>query len=237
MATGGEKSRRRASLPETLGAWLRLWTPPRDVEVPRVPVRTLVLGGLAAVLLIGVATAIVAPRIDDAKDRTAAADAREREQRREARMRAQIALQRPRTAAAPALRPPAGALAAERIEAREALLGRVEAAITADARRRAAAGELRGRIGATACAPYPAGEGAARDLSARSGAYDCLAHVREIAATETNVGGKLGYPFRAVVDFEAFRFTWCRTSPIPGERVVPDPRYVVELPEACRAPE
>jgi len=35
MATGGEMPR-RASIFEIVGAWLRLWTPPRDVEIPPV---------------------------------------------------------------------------------------------------------------------------------------------------------------------------------------------------------
>jgi hypothetical protein len=236
VAATGEKTKRRASLPETVGAWLRIWTPPRDVVVPPVPVRKLVIGVVATLIVAGAATAIVAPRIDDAKEERATAQAREEAQRAAARRDRQIAEQRPRTARAPDLGPAAGAPPARRIAAREALLGRVETAITADARRRAAAGELRGRIGATECSPYPArATGPERDLTARAGTYDCLVLVREIEATETNVSGKLGYPFRAVVDFEAFRFTWCKTNPIPGERVVPDPRTVVELPRACRA--
>jgi hypothetical protein len=72
-------------------------------------------------------------------------------------------------------------------------------------------------------------------LSARTGVYDCLVAVQEIKATQTNAGGELGYPFRAVVDFGAFSFVWCKTNPIPGERVVPDPRTVVQLPKECRA--
>ena len=56
-----------------------------------------------------------------------------------------------------------------------------------------------------------------------------------IVGTETNVSGQLGYPFRAVVDFKAFSFVWCKTNPVPGERVVPDPRAVVQLPRVCRA--
>jgi hypothetical protein len=36
MATGGEMPR-RASIFEIVGAWLRIWTPPRDVEIPPVP--------------------------------------------------------------------------------------------------------------------------------------------------------------------------------------------------------
>ena len=59
--------------------------------------------------------------------------------------------------------------------------------------------------------------------------------VRAVPSTETNVGGQVGYPFRAVLDFETFSVAWCKTNPVPGERVVPDPRTVLELPKACRA--
>ena len=36
MGTGGE-TKRKASLPATVGAWLKVWTPPRDVEVAPPP--------------------------------------------------------------------------------------------------------------------------------------------------------------------------------------------------------
>ena len=32
-----------------------------------------------------------------------------------------------------------------------------------------------------------------------------------------------GYPFRAVVDFQDFSYTWCKVEPIPGEKLVPEP--------------
>ena len=46
--------------------------------------------------------------------------------------------------------------------------------------------------------------------------------------------GAIGYPFRAVVDWRTFAYTWCKTNPVPAELEVPDPRTVVELPPACR---
>ena len=49
--------------------------------------------------------------------------------------------------------------------------------------------------------------------------------------------GKLGYPFRATIDFERRRWAFCKIAPVPGEQVVPDPRYLVEMPAACRASE
>jgi hypothetical protein len=238
MRAGGEKKVRRASIPERVGAWLRIWTPPRDVEVPPVPVRRLVIGGVALLAVAAAATAIVSPRIDDRKDRAAAAEARERAERRVAERERIRAEQRARRLDAAALRPAPGATHAEQLAARAALLDRAERAIGEDARARAAAGELDGRPGATECDPYPPredGERPEQDLSVSRGAYDCLVLVRAIEETELNVGGKLGYPFRAVLDFETFRIAWCKTNPIPGERVVPDPRYVVELPRACRA--
>jgi hypothetical protein len=237
MAVGGERGTRRASVPETVGAWLGLWTPPRDVVVPAVPVRALLAAGAALVVLAAVAVVVVAPAIDDSKDRAAARDAREAAQRREANRRRTIAEQRPRRLDLASLRPPADAPSARRIAARTTLLERAEAAISADARERAAAGELEGNPRGTECEPYPErdpGDGPERDLRATRGVYDCLVFVRAIASTETNIGGQLGYPFRAVLDFESFSATWCKTNPVPGERVVPDPRTVVELPPACR---
>ena len=226
-------------MPETLGAWLRVWTPPRDVEVPPVPVRGLLIGGAVALVLLAGAAALIMPAIDDSKDRSAAADARETAQRRAESRRRQIAEQRPRTLAASDLRPASGASDTERLAARAALLRRTESAISDDARARADAGELEGRPQGAECEPYPKRSDRAdwpdRDLGAARGVYDCLVFVRAIASTDTNIGGKLGYPFRAVLDFTRFSAAWCKTNPVPGERVVPDPRTVLELPKPCRA--
>ena len=240
MQTGGETTtRRKASLPETIGAWLRIWTPPRDVEVPPVPVRGLLIGGAVALVVLAGAAALIVPAIDDTKERSAAADAREAAQRRAESRRRQIAEQRPRTLEAASLRPATGAPDAQLVSAREALLRRAETAISQDARARARAGELEGRPQGTECEPYPERSDRAdwpdRDLGETRGVYDCIVFVRAIARTDTNIGGQLGYPFRAVLDFERFSVAWCKTNPVPGERVVPDPRTVLELPKACRA--
>ena len=180
---------------------------------------------------------MLVPQIDDTKDRTAAREAREKAARQAARRREVIAQQRVRRARAADLRPSSGSPPAARVSAREALLARAEAAITADARKRGRgrrADRAPRRHGVRAVSQARPRPGAATSASAR-GVYDCLVAVRAIAATEQNIGGTLGYPFRAVVDFDAFSFVWCRTNPVPGERVVPDPRTVIELPKACRA--
>jgi hypothetical protein len=219
-----------------LGAWLRLWTPPRDVVVPAVPVRKLLIGGAVAVVVVAAATAIIAPRISDRRDRQAAEAAREHDQLIEQRRLRAIAEQRPRSFKAADLKPAAGASDAQQVAARVALVDAAANAITADAKRRVKAGEMRGNPSATSCSPYPPRETDPRqDLKAHRGVYNCLTTIRTIAATSTNGAGQLGYPFRAVVDFDAFSFVWCKTNPVPGERVVPDPRTVVELPKVCRA--
>ena len=239
MAIGGEK-KRRASLPATVGSWLKLWTPPRDVEVPPPPSgRTLAIAGALLVLVVAGAAALIVPAIDAGKERNAAAQAREEAQRREANRRETIREQRPRTLDAAALLPASGAAGAEVVAAREALLRRTEAAISRDARARADAGELEGNPQGTQCEPYPKRTDRAdwpdRDPAASRGVYDCLVFVRAVPKTETSIGGQVGYPFRAVLDFERFQVAWCKTNPIPGERVVPDPRTVLDLPKACRA--
>jgi hypothetical protein len=239
MAIGG-KTRRKASLPATVGAWLKLWTPPRDVEVAPPPSgRTLAIAGAILVIVVAGAAALIVPAIDAGKQRSAAAQAREDAARREASRRETIREQRPRTLVAATLLPAAGAADAQVVAAREALLRRAERAISEDARARADAGELEGNPQGTQCEPYPKRSDRAgwpdRDPGAARGVYDCLVFVRAVPKTETSMGGQVGYPFRAVLDFERFEVTWCKTNPVPGERVVPDPRTVLDLPKACRA--
>lgn len=205
-------------MPEIVGAWLRIWTPPRDVEVPPVPWRKL---GIAAVLLAlvcaGAAAAIV-PAIDRGKERRAAQERAQTAAVRAAERRRILREQRPRHASAPALRP-----------SRAALLNRVERDISRDAAARVRAGELKGPTGRTSCVrvtdlpPVP-----------QRGVYDCLTVVRNIVPSGASGAGTIGYPFRAVLDYRTFGFVWCKTNPVPGELVTPDPRTVIQLPRVCR---
>ena len=234
MPVSGEKERQRATALESLGAWLRIWTPPRDVEVRPVPKRALLIGG-AALLAVAIATAaLVAPAIDDAKQQADARDSAAKDARREAAARQAAQSQRPTSVSLAALRPAAGSSADERLAARSALVAEVEERITADAQARAAEGEFRRPSGPTSCEPAPGSPAAETDLGVRRGVFDCDTTIRAIASTETNEGGALTYPFRAVVDFATYRVAWCKTNPVPGEQIVPDPRRVVELPRACR---
>jgi type II secretory pathway pseudopilin PulG len=234
MQTGGQ---RRASLPETVGAWLRIWTPPRDVQVPDVPVRKLLIGTAIAAVVLGVAAAIIVPRIDARKARLAADDARAQAALIKQRRLQAIAEQRPQTLKVAALKPAAGAPESALLAARVALIGRAETAITADARHRAATGELKGNPAGTSCEPYPPDDpGPERDLSERKGAYDCFVAIGDVPGDKNNLSGHVGYPFRAVLDFQSFSIAWCRMNLVPGEKVIPDPAFVTALPRACRLP-
>jgi hypothetical protein len=229
MGTGGE-TRRRASVPEIVGAWLRLWTPPRDVDIPPVPWRGLAIGAVAAAVALAAALAVLVPRIDAGKERRAAEDRAAQAHARAVNRERIVHEQRPRHGADAALRPAAGASATERAAARSALVVEVESAILADSRARARAGEMRPVDGPTSCSPAP-GTAAGGDV----GVFDCFTVTRRIEATAGTVAGTIGYPFRAVVDFRAFSYTWCKTEQFPGEKLIPDPRLVVQLPAACRA--
>lgn len=217
MSRDHERDPHRLSRVETLSAWLGLWKP-RDVEVPRVPKRKLGIALAFLVLVLAVAAAVVVPAIESGKDegeareRRAAAEARE-----EWRERLRVE-QAPHRGSGRPVRDAAS---------RAALLERVRASIAADARRRVAAGELDGAIRRVDCRP------SARPGTGNRRSFDCTAVTRDIPAGPRNVTGALGHPFIVVVDFATGRFTWCKTNPVPGERVVPDPRNVVELPAAC----
>jgi Ni/Co efflux regulator RcnB len=212
---------------EILSAWLGFWKP-RDVEVPPVPKRKLAIGGALLVLVLAAVALVAVPAIDSSKDEAAEREARESAEAR--------AAERRRLEAEQAAHRGAGRPAPDR-RSRLALLERVQASIGADARRRIAAGELDGRVLRVRCRPGARsrvnGRGPEEDLGRSRGSYDCTAVTRDIPAGARNVPGALGHPFVAVVDFATGRYTWCKTNPAPGERVVPDPRDVVALPKEC----
>lgn len=204
---------------EVVGAWLGVWTPPRDARVPPVPWRALGLGFLAALVAGGGAFALIAPRIQDGKDARAAQAERERVARVERRRATLLAEQRAQVGSV-AVR--AGA------DARGAVLRRVERAIGADARER-----FHPRARRATCEPAPGADPAAPQV-----AYDCFSTIRDIvgAGKQTGARGRLAIPFRAVVDFPAGRYAFCKLNPVPGEMGLPDPRERVQLPRACQAP-
>ncbi|HEX8084931.1 MAG TPA: hypothetical protein VF529_11635 [Solirubrobacteraceae bacterium] len=216
----------KASRLEILGAWLHVWTPPRDVRIPPVPWSKVAVGA-GVLVAIGVFTALViAPAIDEAKDE-GAAERQAAEDRRAAARRARIrAEQQPRSGPLP----------------RTAALRAVERRIAADAHDRFGAPEA----APTACelAPGEGREGGERDETGELGAagdggrlvYDCLVPVREIrgAGKQEGARGSLAIPYRAVLDFDERRYAFCKANPRPGEAALAKPEDVVDLPAACR---
>jgi hypothetical protein len=212
---------------ETLGAWLHVWTPPRDVEVPDVPVRKLLIIGAISVVVIVVAAIIAVPKINTSKKNesareTARQDAflAERRKRFEHEQRAQDGAGTPATDAA----------------GRKALIADLKNSVLADAQARVKAKELQGPIRDASCTASADSKigGLPEDTpSKKQGVYDCVAVTDHIAPSATNVAGSVGYPFRGLIHFDTGRYAWCKTNPPPGERVVPDPRLAVTLPKAC----
>jgi hypothetical protein len=214
----------RASRWEILGSWLRIWTPPRDVEIPSPPRRAL---GVAAVLLAAAVVAVltlVAPAIDRSKQRGAAQ--RERAAAAGARARrAQLVFdQRAHHARAPEV----GRMYAAGREAasRAALLAHARASVDRDVRARVAAGELKGPIRAVRCRYRDRDRGVRVHL-------DCLAVIA--AGTHRRVLGYLiGHPFVVGGSLHDGRYAWCKDNPRPGERAI-GRSVTVALPAACSA--
>ena len=199
---------------EVLGAWLGVWTPPRDAEVPPIPWRKLLIG--AAVLLVvgGAAAALIVPRVDEGKDRSAATEQRELDERRAARRERIRREQVPRT----------GSVAAA--DGRGDAVAAVEVAIGADARER-----FHPRARPATCEPAPGVDAAAGRV-----AYDCLSAIRDIVGGgDDTTRGVIAIPFRAVLDFEARRYAFCKVNPPPGEQIIPDPKDLIALPAACKS--
>jgi hypothetical protein len=228
--SGAADNGRRASIPEIVGVWLHVWTAPRDVEIPPVPWRKLALWTTVGVVALGVALAIMIPRINTGKaERTAQAAAQQARAQKANRARV-VKLQQPRTGGFADLKPAAGATTAEVAGARQQLVVSVESAITADAEKRAAAGEISKIQGPTTCT-HTAGT----PTTGTVGVFDCYTVVRKVPKVRTNLSGSIGYPFRAVLDYKHFTYAFCRTEQFPGEQLIPDIRTVVRLPAACRA--
>lgn len=202
------------------------------------PVRRILAWTLAGMLLLGAASIVIVPAIREAKRRGEARDARARAAAEARRRRAIELEQRPRHGHAHRPRDLARLGAGQQLGLRTALLRSSEAAILADARRRVATGAFRNPVRALECRRTPPGSnpkapGAEADLHARVGAYDCIAVTHFIPNGADR--GALGYPFRLIVDYARFDYVWCKSTPVPGEQVIPDPRTVVPLPRECRA--
>jgi hypothetical protein len=200
---------------------------PGLTELPRWLWRRLGRGAriaIAAALVACVAAAAVAmPAILEAKDERAAAERRERAQLIAQQVERLKAEQRPRFGRSPAAAP-------DDLQARAKVMDDLRAAILTDARRRVRAGALDGPIRRAQCTAFPRtvdGKGAESDLSRRRGGYFCVAVTAEFERSSASVGGALGHPYRAQVDFRTGRYAYCKIAgraDIPREQLVTTPR-------------
>ena len=223
---GGEAPERLGRL-EVLGAWLGIWTPPRDAVVPPVPWRAIVVGSVAIVVVVGAAAAVFLPGI--VEDRQAAD---RREQRAAAERYAATLASADREQRARAGRgqadPGEGAAEGRRTAARSALLASAETLIGRDARARTGR-----RIRGVDCEPFPRTldkTPPAADLSRAAAAYNCVAVTARFDQGSAEAGqGIIGIPFRLVARFAGGSFAWCRIVPLADRDRLSHP-----LPRACR---
>ena len=220
---------KKASPFEILGAWLHVWTPPRGVEIPPVPWRKLAIGTAIGALIVGIALAIMVPRIDATKTQNAAEEAAFRAKvRKESNARITRA-QRATLGEAKALRPAAGATGAEVEAAKAELIAAMEADMYAGAQARGASGEIKPVTAPPECERAP-GTPTTGDYAV----FNCFMPTTEIKRSDRNLAGNLGYPFRGVVHYDTFTYAWCRSEPIPGEKLVVDGQAAVQLPAPCQ---
>ncbi len=200
--------------------------------------RRIGLATLAGMLvLVAGAVAVLAPRIDDAKERDAVEERREELANREAERRRLERDSRPLRGRAAA--PPASASPARQRSARERLLVSVAGSITGDAREREKRRELDGPIRRTHCDPFPPSTVRADpqvDLSQSHAVYECVAVTGQVPQSATLSGVISGYPFRAAVDFTDGTYAWCRVAGRPGEGGLTSPTPV-PVPRLCSSRE
>jgi hypothetical protein len=192
----------RASRWEILGAWLRVWTPPRDVEVPPIPWRAVALLGVGLAVAAAAVVLLVVPALDRSKERGAATEQR----RQAAALRAEIARlrfdQRAHSARAPAV----ARLyrAGRRADAQAALERHAAASVLRDARARVASGEFDVPVRSVRCRP----RGRLAPPRVRLACF---------AVTTRTRAASVGQPFIVGASLRDGRYAWCHLNPPPAE--------------------
>jgi hypothetical protein len=197
--------------------------------------RRWLVAGATLLLLLALGGVAGALALNDADDRQARQKAEQT--RRIAALTAKLKrVQAPHRGVARALKPPAGATDAERLQARRALVAAVEDRITADAQARVRTGELDGPIRDTVCGPILKSKEAIPDdrvLAKRIGRYDCVAIKKHVTTADDAKVAELGFAFVAALNFDTYTYTWCRNNPAQGE--AGKALVFVRLDRACLA--
>jgi hypothetical protein len=174
-----------------------------------------VAAGALVLIAAGVAIAILLHDNDSRAARDRAAHAR--------LVTAELArlrrVQAPHRGSAVALKPPAHASRAQVLAARHRFLIAVQDAITTDAKRRIASGEIESPVSHTECGPFLRSPDAVPDdrvLSKPIGRYDCVAIQGDVVQRGQTVGN-LGYAFVAALNFRTYHYVICRNNPAQSE--------------------
>jgi hypothetical protein len=213
---------------------------PGLLEIPgflirKIPPRARKPAAFAAAILLAAAVVTLVlsiPAITESKDERAANEARverERQAQRAAELQAELRLRQGRGEGA------RGLTGAEAIAVRQALVQDVSDAVHADALSRVQSGEFTQSVERVECERFPRGargEDPAFDLSSRTGRYSCLAVTADAPRIETNEPSSVGYPYRALLDFNTGRFSYCKISGRPGEGSLTR-EFPVRIPPAC----
>jgi type II secretory pathway pseudopilin PulG len=192
-------------------------------RTPR-PARVALVVAIVALIVVAI---VIGPNIRESKQERERAEQQQRldaRRAREARIRRE---QRPRYANGPA--------ASSGVPARRRLVEAASASVLADARRRAAAGQLSGPIEGVECEPFPrnvAQVGAEERTTQRFGRYYCLAVTAKFDETDSTSGGLLGHPYRARIDFDSGRYAFCKIAGRPAEGQLRR-RLGVTVPAVC----
>ena len=221
--TPGRDGRPTATRWEIIGYRLRIWTPPRDVEIPPVSWRKVWMWVAAITAAIAIVVIFVAPAIDSTKQRRAAEERRAEAaslQRARVRLIAEQRAHHGRSAAVARLY-----AAGEDVAAREALLADVSGGVGDDARARVAAGRLDGPIRSMRCS-YRSGAPAGVRVQ-----LDCLA-VTSVIGDAAAPQGYIGHPFVAAASLRDGRYAWCKENPPSGEGLA-GRGVAVALPAEC----
>lgn len=209
----------KASRWEILGAWLHIWTPPRDVEIPRVPRRAAAAVASACVALVIIVVTVIAPALDRSKDRERARQARS-DAAFAGRERARLAAdQRAHHGRADGVSPLYAA--GDTAQAQAVLLADVRRGVARDARARVAAGTFDTPVRSVRCR-YLSGTTAPR------------VHLTCLAITSQTAGATVGQPFVVVGSLRDGRYAWCHDNPRPGEGAT-GRGIAVALPADCTA--
>ena len=196
----------------------------------RIPWRALLIAGAAVLVVTAIAIPVIAGLRDDA------ADERERAEQRQAALREAERARQIRDARPVRADGPAAAAGDDPFAHRARLLERAEELITADARKRVAAGTLDGDIKGTQCDVFPetdARRAAERDPATQVARYDCVAYTSMLEGNQQRTA-VFGHPFWLVIDFRRDAYVWCKVTPRAGEGgsvLVSTP-----VPAPCRDP-